>query len=61
MKLHTNLLPQEAKFALWLEESAPCLLKFWDFENGRYIRKRVDEESLILIYLKQCATSCIKN
>ena len=50
MKLHNNLLPHEAKFALWLEESAPYLLQLWDFENGRYIRDRVDD------YLFVCST-----
>ena len=50
MTTSNYLTPQEEKFAHWLEESAPYLLKLWDFENGRYIRDRVDD------YLTVCST-----
>ncbi|MBA6365813.1 hypothetical protein H4J56_15055 [Colwellia sp. BRX8-4] len=50
MKLYKNLLPHEASFALWLEDSAPYLLPLWDFEEGRYMQERVDD------YLGVCSS-----
>lgn len=47
---HANLLPHEARFAIWLEESTPYLLPLWDFENRRYIRDQVTN------YLSVCST-----
>ncbi len=47
---HANLLPHEARFAIWLEESTPYLLPLWDFENRRYKRDQVTN------YLSVCST-----
>jgi len=49
-QLHNNLLPHEAAFALWLEDSAPYLLPLWDFKEGRYMQDRVDD------YLNVCSS-----
>ena len=47
---HANLSPQQARFAIWLEESAPYLLPLWDFETSRYKRDQVED------YLSVCST-----
>lgn len=42
MNINTALSPEQAKFAVLLEEKAPFLLPLWDFEARAFIPEKVD-------------------
>ena len=43
MQLNTALTKEQARFAVWLEESAPNLLPLFDFEQTTYLPEKVEQ------------------
>lgn len=43
MQLNTSLTKEQARFAVWLEESAPNLLHLFDFEQTTYLPEKVEQ------------------
>lgn len=41
-KLNTALSPEQARYALWLEEKMPRLLPLFDFDRKEYLTESVD-------------------
>lgn len=41
--LNTNLSPEQAKFACWIEENTPYLLVLFNFEKKKFNPELVDE------------------